>query len=436
MFTSRCTLKPLEPVENERRATRRRLLAKGLLIGASLAVSSASMAQAQDPIKIGLLLTYVGPTAVFARDEDRGARLLVDQTNKAGGIGGRQIELVKYDTEGKPDRAGSLYRRLAQEDKVSAVIGPDSIFVLLGMSSVPSEMKVMSVAAPGLYELVQPQFRSYVASAWAPGTFAGTLTLAYLKDKHNVKRIGMLTTADAVGERVGKTVQTMASLFGIEVVSVVAQPASDRDLLPSLNKLANIKPPIDGLYVFGSGPFANIAMNQAELAGINVPIAYNGGNVVPDLIKEIAPDIAKRTFLVTSRSTVARTLPKDDKYKAVVDKFSADYQAQYGEPASLPAAVGYDMALAIIDGLKNVGPDREKLRDYIQTKQRITGVQGVEFARTASYGYGIDPYDLVIGSIANGQFVFSGYVKDSLDRINIKKDQITQKMRDLTMITD
>jgi hypothetical protein len=131
-------------------------------------------AQAPQPIKVGLLLTYVGPTAMFARYEDKGARMLIEQVNKDGGINGRPIELVGYDTEGKPDRAGVLYRRLAQEDKVVAVIGPDSIFVLLGMSGIPSDVKVMSVAAPGLFELVQPQHRGYVVSAWAANTFSGT----------------------------------------------------------------------------------------------------------------------------------------------------------------------------------------------------------------------------------------------------------------------
>src|ERR1700736_2681743 len=72
-------------------------------------------AQGQQPIKVGLLLTYVGPTAMFARYEDKGARMLIEQVNKNGGINGRPIELVGYDTEGKPDRAGVLYRRLAQE---------------------------------------------------------------------------------------------------------------------------------------------------------------------------------------------------------------------------------------------------------------------------------------------------------------------------------
>jgi branched-chain amino acid transport system substrate-binding protein len=406
------------------------------LLCVALIVIGTNRATAADPIKIGLLLTYVGPTAVFARYEDKGARLLIEQVNKAGGINGSQIELVNYDTEGKPDRAASLYRRLADEDKVSAVIGPDSIFVLLGMSGIPSETKVLSVAAPGLYELVTPENRNYIVSAWAPNTFSGTLVLGYIKDKFKAKRIGMITTSDVIGQTIGKTVSTMASAMGMEVVEIASQPASDRDLLPSLRKLASVEPKIDALYVFGSGPFANIAMNQSELAGISVPIAYNGGNVIPDLIKDLSPETAKRTFLAAARSTVWPTVPVADKKDPLIDKFIADYQAKYNEPPALPAAVGYDMALAVVDALKAVGPDREKLRDYIHTKQRIAGAQGLEFARTAAYGYGTDPSELAVASVENGQFVFRGYLKDSLKNIGFTKDDMMAKMRELKLIAE
>lgn len=401
-----------------------------------LALPVFGMAQAQEPIKVGLLLTYVGPTGIFARYEAKGAQLLIDEVNKNGGINGRKIQLVNYDTEGKPDRAGALYRRLADEDKVVAVIGPDSIFVLLGMSSIPSKVKVLSVAAPGLYELVKPEDRKYVVSAWAPNTFAGTLVLGYIKDKFKAKRLGMITTADVIGQTIAKTVRTMASAFGMELVEVASQPASDRDLLPSLRKLADIKPKIDALYVFGSGPFANIAMNQSELAGINVPIAYNGGNVIPEFTKGLSPDTAKRTFLAAARSTVWSTLPEDDRTDPVIKKFLADYQAKYNESPTLPSAVGYDMALAVVDGLKAVGPDREKLRDYIHTKQRISGAQGVEFKRTASDGYGIDASQLAVGSVSGSKFVFRGYLEDSLKRIGFTKKDMLNKMRELKIIAE
>ena len=363
--------------------------------------------------------------------------MLIDQVNAAGGINGRQIQVVNYDTEGKPDRAGILFRRLADDDKVAAVIGPDSIFVVLGMSAVPAEVKVMSVSAAGAYELIEPKDRSYIVSAWAAHGYSNGLVLAYFKDKLKVSRIGILTTADTVGDITAKKYVSAAKLAGIDVAKVVSQPASDRDLLPSLRQLANIKPAIDGMMIFGSGPFADIALNQTELAGLSVPVGYSGGNVIPELIKDVSAAAGKRFFLAISRITVASTLPKSDPYYAALNKFVADYVAKYHEQPATPSAVGYDMALTIIDAIKAVGPDREKIRDYIYNKQKnLLGMQGVHFNRSIGDGYGVDPREEIIASIEGGKFVFKGYLGDSLDRLGITDAAIRAEFKKFKIIVE
>jgi len=409
---------------------RRRILFAGALAIAAMAgvilTMGSSVVRAQEPIKVGLLLTYVGPTALFARYEDKGARLQIELVNKAGG----------YDTEGKPDRAGSLFRRLAEDDKVVAVIGPDSIFVLLGMSSIPAQVKVVSVAAPGTYELVAAKDRTHIVSAWAPYGYAQQMGLVYIREKYKAKRVGMITTSDTIGEMVGKEAAALSKLLDMEMVQIVSQPASDRDLLPSLRKLASLQPAIDALVVFGSGPFGTIAMNQTEFAGIKVPIAYIGGNVIPELIREITPETGARTFIAVSRSTAFDSLPKNDAYYATVQKFATDYRAKYNEAPTLPAAVGYDMALAVTDALKAVGPDREKIREYITSKQKdLVGAQGLRFNRTPNFGYGVEPSDLAIVAIEGGKFTFKGYLKDSLDALGIKDDAIKAQMREFNILT-
>jgi len=400
-----------------------------------LLMGSGIPAGAQEPIKVGMLLTYVGPTALFARYEAKGANVLIDQINKAGGISGRKIQIVNYDTEGKPDRAASLYRRLAQEDKVVAVIGPDSIFVTLGMSGVPNEVKVPSVAAPGNYEMIEPKNREYIVSAWGSHGYAMSMVLAHFKDRLKVNRIGYVTTADTIGQWSDKVVRAVGKLVGIEVVQTVAQPASDRDLLPSLRQLAAIKPPLEGLMVYGSGPFGNIAVNQTELAGLNVPVGYIGGNVIPELIKDIGPNVGKRLYIATSRLAVPDTLPKNDPFYDVIQQFVKDYRALHNEAPAMPSGVGYDMALPIIEALKAVGPDPEKIRNHIRTQQKgLMGRQGVRFSRTPQDGYGTDARDTVVVNVEGGKFVFRAYLKESFDRLKISDAALQAQLRELNMI--
>src|SRR5207247_475288 len=142
---------------------------------------------------------------------------------------------------------------------------------------IPAQTKVLAVAAAGGYEFIAPKDRSHLVTAWASGGFANALVLAYFKDKLKIKRIGIITTADTIGQRTADEYVGAAKLVGIEVAKVVAQPATDRDLLPSLRELAGLSPKIDAVAVYGSGPFGTIAVNQTELAGLDVPIAYAGG---------------------------------------------------------------------------------------------------------------------------------------------------------------
>lgn len=390
---------------------------------------------AADAIRLGLLLTNVGPSALFARYEERGARLLIDQVNRAGGISGRPIELVYYDTEGKPDRAAALYRRLANEDRVAAVIGPDSILVVLGMSSVPKEVRTFSVAAPGVYEMIKEDDRDWIVTAWAMGGLPQSLILGYFKQQFGVRRIGFVTTADVIGEHTDRIVREVAQLLGIAVVKTVAQPASDRDLLPSLRELAATQPRPDAVLVFGSGPYGNIALNQTELVGLNVPLGYLGGNIVPELIKDVGPSVAGRVYLVTGRLAVLDSLPAGDPYGGALKRFAADYRAAYSEPPTLPSGIGYDMALPIIEALRAVGPDRARIREHVWNDQDFLGMQGVRFRRKPGNGVGTDPLDAVIATIENEQFVFRGYLKPVYEELGITSVQIAELMRKLRILT-
>jgi len=398
--------------------------------------SNASSAQ-QALIKIGLLLTYQGPTAIFARYEDKGARLAIEEANKAGSVHGQPIEIVSYDTEGKPDRAGALYRRLADEDKVVAVIGPDSIYVVLGMSAIPAQVKVMAVAGPGGYEFIPPNDRTHIVSGWAASGFSATFVLVYFRDKLNVKRIGILTTADTIGQKVGEEFTSAAKIAGIEVVRTVSQPASDRDLLPSLRELASLTPKIDAIALYGSGPFGTIAANQTELAGFYIPIAYVGGNIIPELIKDIGPFAGRRFFIASARAAAPDTLPKGDPYYDRIQKFVASYRAKYNEEPNYPAAVGYDMARTILEALKAVGPDPEKIRDHIVNGQKgLIGVQGVAFNRTPQDGYGTNPMDNIVATIERGKFVFKGYMIESFRKLGISEEMVRKLMRDHNLLID
>jgi branched-chain amino acid transport system substrate-binding protein len=96
------------------------------LLGMMIATAMASeTAQAQE-LLLGYLPALAGPFATLSRTDEIAAQIAVDEINAAGGIGGKKIRIISFDTAGKPDQAVVGLRKLAEDDKVLAVIGPFS----------------------------------------------------------------------------------------------------------------------------------------------------------------------------------------------------------------------------------------------------------------------------------------------------------------------
>jgi len=89
------------------------------LIGAGLLV--AGPAFAADPIKLGVLEDQSGDFALATIGKVHGIQLATDEINAAGGIAGRKIELVIYDTQSDNTRYQEFMRRVLQRDKVNVV---------------------------------------------------------------------------------------------------------------------------------------------------------------------------------------------------------------------------------------------------------------------------------------------------------------------------
>ena len=89
-------------------------------------VASVGVANAADELKIGYLVAKSGPFVSLSRTNTIGAQIAVDEINAGGGINGKQLTLVEFDTAGKPDQAVAGLRRLAQDENVLAIVGPFS----------------------------------------------------------------------------------------------------------------------------------------------------------------------------------------------------------------------------------------------------------------------------------------------------------------------
>ena len=83
--------------------TRRQALASAAAVIAS-SIAKPAIA-AKEPIMIGYLPALTGPSSSTGIGINRGIQLAVQEINAAGGIDGRQIELIVRDTQSDPTKA-------------------------------------------------------------------------------------------------------------------------------------------------------------------------------------------------------------------------------------------------------------------------------------------------------------------------------------------
>ena len=93
-----------------------------------LAVSllCSSLAQAAEPVKIGITTILSGPTADRGQQEQYGAQLALNWINQAGGVLGRPVEALYADNACKPDIGVPATKRLLEQEHVPVIIGARS----------------------------------------------------------------------------------------------------------------------------------------------------------------------------------------------------------------------------------------------------------------------------------------------------------------------
>src|SRR6201994_998535 len=103
--------------------TRRQALATAASAAFASTLARPAIA-AKEPIRMGYLPALTGPSSSRGIGINRGTELAVKEINAAGGIDGRQIELIVRDTQSEPTKAVNGAAELTHSEKVSVIFGP------------------------------------------------------------------------------------------------------------------------------------------------------------------------------------------------------------------------------------------------------------------------------------------------------------------------
>ncbi|MFB6201904.1 MAG: ABC transporter substrate-binding protein, partial [Halorhabdus sp.] len=117
--------------------------------------SSGTTEASTEPLRIGVVQPYSGDLSEFGSPMENGQRLAVKHINAAGGINGRQVELVTEDSGTKPSQGVNAANKLVENQNVSIIIGAVSSSVTISIAkSVTIPNKIMHISAASSSPLI------------------------------------------------------------------------------------------------------------------------------------------------------------------------------------------------------------------------------------------------------------------------------------------
>lgn len=337
----------------------------GLLLVAGMAGAARAQAPKGDPIKVGHYGSLTGAEATFGESTDKGIRLAIKEINAAGGINGRPVELITYDTKGDSGEAGRVVTRLVTNDKVAAVLGEVASSRSMAGGAVCQQYKVPMIS-PSSTNLGVTRGRDYVFRVCFTDDFQTYGIAKFLHDDLKLTKAAILydqSQAYSKGVRDDFT-KAFKSMSG-EVVADQAYSGGDTDYSAQLNAIKATGAEIlmvPGYYTEGG----NIAI-QARKAGLTIPLIGGDGWDSSELGKIAGKDIEGSYYSNHSA-------PDQPEMKSFISKFKAEYGA--ATPDAL-AGLGYDAANLLFDAMKrSKSLEGKDLKTAIAATKDFPGVTG------------------------------------------------------------
>ena len=312
------------------------------------------------PVKVGLLMPYTGLSAAVAQDATKGAELYLAKIG--GKSGGRDLQLLKEDTEFKPDVGLTKTRKLVERDRVDVIIGPVNSAVALAIrdyvhaQAIPlvvpiaftRDLTAPGKASPWIFRVAETSDQgNYPMAAWI-----------YKKTPH--RKLVIMAADFVAGRHSAEAFRAGFREAGGEIVKEIYAPLNTPDFAPYLAQVGGLG--ADAIYAWFAGAdsirFVK-AYREYGLADKLPLLAYN--TLVDDIF---LPTLGDAALGIISVGHYSATLDSPEN-RAFVREFEAKYGSwptRYAEHSYTSA----QLVSAAIETLKGEVGDRAKFRDALR----------------------------------------------------------------------
>jgi branched-chain amino acid transport system substrate-binding protein len=364
-----------------------------LALGAFWMSGCAPKTADSSTLRIGEFASLTGKEAAFGQSSHKGTLLAIEELNAAGGVLGKQIELLAEDNQSKPGESATIAKKLIARDKVVALLGEVASSRSLEAAPVAQAAKIPMVSPASTNPKVT-ETGDYIFRVCFIDPFQGTALAKFAQSHLKARRVAVLTSvSSAYSVGLSKYFHEQFLKDGGVIVADQKYSESDKDFNAQLTAIRAAAPEA----IFVPGYYTEVALiaRQARALGLTVPLFGGDGWEAPELLT-IGGTAVEGCFYSTHYSPDTPT----EAVQTFVKKFRAKFS---GETPDAMAALGYDSALVLADAIRRAGSaEPAKIRDALAATHGFEGVTGrtdIDEHRNASK-------PAVILELKNGKFVF------------------------------
>ena len=365
---------------------------RNTLFGLALAVA-AGHASANEPIKIGSVLSVTGPAAFLGDPELKTLQMYVEDINKKGGVLGRPLQLVHYDDGSDANKANGFAKRLIEDDKVDVLIGGTTTGATMSMVPLVERAGLPFISLAGAVVVIEP-VKKWVFKTPHTDRMAAEKVFEDMK-KRGLSKVALLSETSGFGQSGKKETEAVAGKYGVTLVASETYGPKDTVMSPQLTKIKNT-PGVQALFIFGLGQGPAIATKNYKQLGLSLPLYHAHGVASEEFIKLAGP-AAEGARLPAAALLVADKLDAKDPQKPIVTEYARAFQARWKTDVSSFGGYAYDGLMLTVDAIKRAGSaDKAKVRDALEATKGYVGASGkVNMSASDHMGLDLSAFRLV-----------------------------------------
>ncbi len=356
-----------------------------------------------EPIKIGAQYMITGYGYITGEPYRRVTVMIQEELDKSGfNIGGRPVNFIIDDDESDPTKTFVAIKRQVEVDKVTALIGLGSSAGAMSSMKFILQSEIPAIGFVGASVVVSPaRERKWVFKTPYGSDIGAEKVFEYMKKK-GMTKAGIIVQAGGFGSEGREELVKLAPKFGIEIKADERYAPKDSDMTAQLTKIKGSG--AEAVICWTVGPQASIVAKNHKQLGMTIPLIQSHGVADPEYIK-LAGVAANDNLVVSGRVLVVDQLPANDPKRPILKELTAKYEARWGKDSmSVHAPYAYDGIMMLLEALKKVGPDKAKIRDFIENLKNFNGATG-NFNFSPEDHNGLKKEDEVMLKVKDGKWV-------------------------------